>query len=136
MQEACNKTDRFLSCECAPFSSDIAKQLDAYVKKERFKNPFYFYSMPLQPVDDRSSSSERLIVRGRLEDGLGTESRLYFLHISDNAAARWLVLDGMHAASQNGEFRVVIKARGFHTCLDCAMACHGLDLEPPLPILL
>ena len=134
MQEMCNKTEQLPSCECAPVSSAIAEQLDAYTRKERFKNESYFYSMPLQPAGDRSSPSERLIARGRLEDGLRRKSRVYFFYASHNAAARWLVLDGMHAASKKGEFRVVI--RSFDTCIDCAMACRGLDLEPPLGILL
>ncbi len=134
MQEVCNKTERLPPCECAPVSSAIAKQLDTYTRKERFKDRSYFYSMPLHPADTRSSFSERLIARGRLEDGLRAKSKIYFFYVSHNAAARWLVLDAMHAASQKGEFRVVI--RGFDTCIDCAMACRGLDLEPPLAILL
>ena len=134
MQEVCNRTVRLSSCECAPVSSAIAKQVDAYTKKERLKNKSYFYSMPLEPAGDRSSSSGRLIAYGRLEDVHRTKSRIYFFYVSHNAAARWLVLDGMHAASQKDGFRVVI--RGYDTCIDCAMACRGLDLEPPLAILL
>ena len=131
MQELCNKTQWLPSCECAPVSSAIVKQLDAYTRKERVKNKCYFYSMSLEPADDRSSPSERLIARGRLEDGFRAR---YYFYASHNAAARWLVLDGMHAASQEAEFRVVI--RPFDTCIKCAMACRGLDLGPPLGILL
>lgn len=134
MQEACNKMDRLLSCECAPINSNIAKHLDGYVKKDRFKDQLYSYSPPSHPVDDRSSSSERIIFLVRQEDGLRKDSRFNYFYVSDNAAARWLVLDGMHAASQKGKFRVVV--RGSDTCIDCAMACHGVDFKPPLGILL
>ena len=137
MQEMCNKTKRLPSCECATVSSSIAEQLDAYTRKERIKDKPYFFSMPLQPADDRSTPSERLIARGRLEDGLRRKSRVYFFYASHNAAARWLVLDGMHAmhaASKEGDFRVAVKS--FDTCIDCALACPDLDLEPRLGILL
>ena len=137
MQEMCNKTKRLPSCECATVSSSIAEQLDAYTRKERIKDKPYFFSMPLQPADDRSTPSERLIARGRLEDGLRRKSRVYFFYASHNAAARWLVLDGMHAmhaASKEGDFRVAV--RSFDTCIDCALACPDLDLEPRLGILL
>ena len=134
MQEMCNKIEWLPSCECDKVSTAIAEQLDAYTRKERFQNQSYFFSMPLQPANDRSSPPERLIARGSLEDGLPKTSRVYFFYASHNAAARWLVLDGMHAAFLDGEFRMVI--RSFDTCIDCAMACRGLDSEPPLGILL
>lgn len=134
IQEVCNKTDRLPSCECAPVSSAIVKQLDAYTTRERFKHKAYFYHMPLQPADDRSSASERLIAREHPEDGLRSKNMVHFFYASHNAAARWLVLDGMYAASQKSKFRVVI--RGFDTCIDCAIAGCGLDLETSFGILL
>ena len=128
MQEMCNKTQWLPSCECAPVSPAIAKQLDAYTRKERVKNKSYFYSKPLEPADDRSSPSERLIACERPKDGIPI---VYFFYASHNAAARWLLLDGMQAAC---EFHVVI--RDYDTCIDCAMACRGLDISPPIGILL
>ncbi len=124
MQDLCNKTERFPSCECAPMSSDIVKQLDAYIQNEHFEVlPSY-----------SSSISERLIVRRRHLENNPCVVSAYFFYVSDNAAARWLQLEDMYEEAQACGSRVIM--RGFDTCLDCAMACRGLDLDIPPRILL
>ena len=119
MQTLCDITRRFPSCECAPMSSDIVKQLDA-CEQGRFASQFCFYSMPLQSSGNQSSSLERLVARETLVDGLAGLPRYYFFYVSDNAVARWLQLYHMWAMSQDGDYEVIM--RGFDTCLDCAMA--------------
>ena len=127
MQEMCNKTQWLPSCECAPINPAIAKQLDAYTKKEQVKNKSCHYSIPLESADDRSSPSGRLIAYG---DPIDKIPIVYFFYASHNAAARWLLLDSM----QKSGFHVVI--RNFDTCIDCAMAFRGPDVRPPIGILL
>ena len=120
MQELCEKAKHFPSCECAPISSDVVKQLDAYHEKGRFKNEFLFYPMPLLSWSHSSFPSVRLIAREPIRDGLAGEPRDYFFYVSDNAAARWLQLNAMSAEPEDGHSIVIM--RGFDTCLDCAMA--------------
>ena len=115
MQNLCDITRRVPSCQCAPMSSDILRQLDAFERR----NEFYFYSMPLQISGNQSSSPERLVARESLVDEPAGLPRHYFFYVSDNAVARWLQLIHMWVNSQRGNYRVVM--RGFDTCLDCAM---------------
>ena len=121
MQNLCDITIRFPSCECAPMSSDIVKQLDA-CEQGRFANQFCFYSMPLQSSGNQSSSPERLVARDTKVDGLAAVPGYYFFYVSDNAVARWLQLNHMWAMSQVDNYKVKVIMRGFDTCLDCAMA--------------
>ena len=121
MQELCNKTEQLPSCECAPISSDIVEQIDACIEKRPFWKTWV-------------SVSERVIGRRHLEGDRKVFDNTYLVYVSDSAAARWLQLDDMHSASQEGISRVLM--RGFDTCIECAMACRLLDLGIDLCILL
>ena len=127
MQDLCDRTKQFSSCECAPISSDIAKQLDAYREKGRFRNEFSFYSVPLQPSWlYQYPSLEKVIACETLDEGHGVVPLGYFFYVSDNAAARWLGLQLICAQSQIDPHPMIM--RGFDTCLDCATAFPRFSL--------
>lgn len=128
MQDLCEKMEWLPPCECAPISSDIVKQLnayrgDVYIGKRWGEKPFEFDHIPLQPSDQPSLSSEMLVARRTKEDRYTHRKDYpdgYFFYLSDNADARWLGLQFLSAPSQGYHTPVIM--RGFDTCLDCAMA--------------
>ena len=132
LQVLCCRFDRLPPCQHNLAQIEFPSWIDVPAQREKFQDSVgirYVSKWPQESAaksknedNSQSTSAERVVAQYQFPIRQIDEPyhEIWYFHVSDNPAARWLQLDDICNSCEVEEFSF-LAMRGKETCLDCAM---------------